>query len=297
MRFYIGLILLSACINLSWADDFKLSFSQDIINAADRQPNGLDGLALPAPEKQDTPIPIPPSEVKPIEPQEPKADEVERKQEIPPLREHSRLRVHSTHVKPVEPLDNFLPIQGESASGFFGQGALNNILAWEHDSRHAGGQDQIAVDPFEQLHDEMRLMVGEDMYAKMVWAYLDAKQLDNWIYTTINQSGVFAQNSLIVELNDYLMASLTSLGWAEPNEQNFSFERQRASHQGGEQANKVNDDQQALNDVVTTANFEKQSRFLGILKFMTLQNFLFLAIFIMAAMYTGKLFKFLIRQQ
>lgn len=297
MRFYIGLILLSGCINLSWADDFKLSFSQDIVNSADRQPSELDELPLKKPEIQDNPVPIPSAEIKPIGPQGSKSsDESEKIQASPAEREKSVSRVYPTRIKPVESNNNFLPVQRDSVSTLFGQSGLADPMRLEQ-SWHANEQGQMTVDPFDQLHDEIRLMVGEDMYAEMVWTYLDAKKLENWIYATVDQTGLFARDSLIVGLNDQLMASLTSLGLAGSNNQTLTSMGQLSVQQAARQPDPFNAAKSPVDPELMKAAFEGQSSFFQLMKYLTVGNLLYVLLSIIMLLYSGKLFKFFVRQR
>lgn len=294
MNYYFGLILLIACISLSWADDFRLSFSQEIINAADRQPDDLDGLSLPEPEKPDEQGTVTPRHEKLNPPQASAPEKDAKSEEVPESRPRPRSRVLSVRSKSFESVNNFLPIQTVQANQLlerqtFAGAHLGNA------SGHIDGQNLMAIDPLDQFHDEMRLMLGEDIYAEMVWTYLDAKQLDNWIYTTVNQSGLFAQDSLIVGLNDQLMASLTSLGFVGSDGRNLSIDESSERH--SQQPNRVDDTEKIVNDALMKAEFERNSAFFGVLKYLTLINFLYLMGFIVILVYVVKLFKFLVRQQ
>jgi hypothetical protein len=296
MRFYIGLILLSGCINLSWADDFKLSFSQDIVNSADRQPSELDELPLKKPEVQDNPIPIPSAETKLIEPRgATSSDESEKIQASPAEREKSVSRVYPTRIKPVESNNNFLPVQRDSVSTLFGQGGLADSMRlgqpW-----YANEQGQTTVDPFDQLHDEIRLMVGEDMYAEMAWTYLDAKKLENWIYATVDQTGLFARDSLIVGLNDQLMASLTSLGMAGAKSQTVASMGQLSAQRVVGQVDPFNAAKSTVDPEVMKAALEGQSGFFQVLKYLTVRNLWYAMLSMIMLIYAGKCFKFFVRQ-
>ncbi|MCK9606025.1 MAG: hypothetical protein M0R33_06185 [Methylomonas sp.] len=297
MNYYLGLILLSACISVSWADDFSLSFSREIIEAAERQPDDLDDLSLPLP-KPDDPVPLPLRQDKTNQPHASESEKTGNVQEPAVQRTRSVSRVFSAHSKSLEPVNKFLPVQDVPPNHFFGREIFADKASLENDYRHADGQNQMGIDPFELLRDEMRLTVGEDIYAKMVWTYLDAKQLDNWINTTIDQSELFAQDSLIVGLNNQLMASLTSLGLARSNGRNYLLEESlRTTRQGERQANELNGAKQIVNDALMKAEFERQSYFFGVLKYLTVGNFLYLLLSIMILAYFVKLIKFLIRQQ
>lgn len=294
MNYYFGLILLIACISLSWADDFRLSFSQEIINAADRQPDDLDGLSLPEPEKSADPVPISAKHEETSQPQASAPEKDAKSEEVSESGLRPRSRVLSVRSKSFESVNNFLPIQTVQANQFlerqtFAGAHLGNA------SGHIDGQNQMAIDPLDQFHDEMRLILGEDIYAEMVWTYLDAKQLDNWIYTTVNQSGLFAQDSLIVGLNDQLMASLTSLGFVGSDGRNLSIDESSKRH--NQQPNRVDDTEKIVNDALMKAEFERNSAFFGVLKYLTVVNFLYLMSSIVILVYVVKLFKFLIRQQ
>lgn len=293
MSYYLGLVLLSACISLSWAEDFSLTFSQEIIKAADQQPNELDGLPLSEPEKPaDTAlIPLKQEETSPPQVSEPQ--KIEKTPESPRQSVTSGLRDYSARSKQPEPVNQFLPIQAVPANQFFGQEMFADNPRLANDLLYVDGQNPLAIDPLAQLHDEMRLMVGEEVYAKMVWTYLDAKQLDDWIQTTISQSELFAEDSLIVGLNDQLMASLTSLGLAGTSGQNKPAPEPLNSRQSGE----LNPVKPAIDPLLMKADFESRSIFFGLLNYLTLGNFLYLMLSVMGLIYTGKLFKFLVRQQ
>ncbi|MCQ8129172.1 hypothetical protein [Methylomonas rivi] len=299
MNFYIGLILLSGYVNLSWADDFKLTFSQDIIEAAGQQADDLGDLALPPPEKPVNPVPIPAAQEETRQSRMTEAGKTEKQPETLEPGTRPGFRSYSARSQLSEPQNNFLPIQDVSANHFWGLGMSADNASLGNESRHAGEHNQMVNDPFAELHDEMRLLVGEDMYAKMVWTYLDVKQLDNWIYATIKQSELFARDSLIVGINDQLMVGLTSLGLVGSNDRNLAFEEQLAAgnQENGRQINGLNNAEQMINDAVMRAEFERNSSFFGVLKYLTVNNFLYLLLSVLVSVYLVKLVRFLIRQQ
>lgn len=294
MNYYIGLILLNVCISLSWADDFRLSVSKEIIEAADRPADDLDGLSLAIPEKPDESGTVSPRRENIRQPQASASESDAKSADAPESRLKSRSQLMSVRSKSHESVNNFLPIQTVQANDLLGRQTfagphLANALG------HMDGQNQMAIDPLDQFRDEMRLILGEDIYAEMVWTYLDAKQMDNWIYTTVNQSGLFAQDSLIVGLNDQLMASLTSLGLVGAGDRNLSIDESSKMH--GQQPNRAADAEKIVTDALMKAEFERNSTFFGILKYITVVNFLYLIIFLVILLYAVKLFKFLVRQQ
>lgn len=288
MSYYLGLFLLSVCISPSWAEDFSLSFSREIIKAADRQPNELDGLPSSEPEKPAGTALIPLKQEEASPPQH-----LEKIPELPRPAATPRLRDYSARSKPPEPVNKFPPIQAVPTSHFLSRGMFADNPGSANDLRYVDGQNPSAIDPLAQMHDEMRLLVGEEIYAKMVWTYLDAKQLDDWIQTTIAQSELFAGDSLIVGLNDQLMAGLATLGLTGSNGQNYSAPEQLNSRQSGE----LNQAKPSMEPVVMKAEFERRSRFFEMLNYLTIGNFFYLILSIVILVYTGKLFKFLVRQQ
>lgn len=294
MNYYIGLILLNVCISLSWADDFRLSVSKEIIEAADRPADDLDGLSLAIPEKPDESGTDSPRRENIRQPQASASENDAKSADVPESGLKSRSQLMSVRSKSHESVNNFLPIQTVQANQLLGR----QTFAGTHladTSGQVGGQNQMAIAPLDQFHDEIRLMLGEDIYAKMVWTYRDAKQLDNWIYATIDQSGLFAQDSLIVGLNDQLMASLTDLGFVGASDRNLSIDESSKSH--SQQPNRVEDTEKIVNDALMKAEFKRNSAFFGLLKYLTLMNLLYLLSSIAILVYAVKLFKFLVRQQ
>lgn len=297
MRIRIGLVMLSACISLSWADEFKLSFSQDIVNSADGQPSELDDLPVKkAAEIPSSPLPIPLPAAAPVEsPAAPKEAVSENEPARPALSEKSASRAYPATVKPAESNNRFLPIQNPTLTTLPWPGVGNDNSAWGQvwrDNQHA----PTGSDAFDQLNEEIRALIGEDMYAEMVWTYQDAKQLESWLVATIDQSGLFARDSLIVGLNDQLMARLTSWGLMESDSHAISslgrIDSQRGMEEDSPAAAKP-----ALDPELMKQTFEGQSSFFRIVKYLTISNFMYAVLTMIMLIYAGKGIRFFVRQR
>ncbi|QPK61924.1 hypothetical protein IVG45_13755 [Methylomonas sp. LL1] len=166
-----------------------------------------------------------------------------------------------------------------------------------HAAGHQAGQSPFANALFDQLHDEARLMVGEEIYAKMVWTYSDIKELDNWIYSSMSQYDLLADQSqagakAVSGLNQQLTAELVFLGLkgsdgpvlAGKGSTNVVNLESRRSMPGYAEPMLVSDS-------------ESQNAFLFILKYLTIANFLYLMVSVMAAVSLAKAFNFFIRQE
>ncbi|MCQ8105142.1 hypothetical protein NP590_13585 [Methylomonas sp. SURF-2] len=282
---------------MSWADDFKLSFSQDIVNSADGPPSELDDLPVKkAAEIPGSPLPIPLPAAAPVElPSAPKEAVSENKPARPALSEKSASRAYPAAVKPAESNNRFLPIQNPTLTTLQWPGVGNDNSAWAlawRDNQHA----PTGSDAFDQLNEELRALIGEDMYAEMVWTYQDAKQLESWLVATIDQSGLFARDSLIVGLNDQLMARLSSWGVVESDSHAISSLGRMDSRRGMEEDSPA-DAKPALDPELMKQTFEGQSSFFRIVKYLTLDNFLSAILSIILLVYAGKGIRFFIRQR
>lgn len=285
MRF-ITLVLLGCFFSLSRADEFNLNFSKDIIDAAGGRQNEFDALPLTNPEVQNSPVSPPILKEQPIESKAPPdLDAIEKKPESQVVRGKPYVK----GVKPTPPEQDFSPVQGASASSLLVPNALAKYPVPGFYPADALQMNPNASDPFDQIHDELRLLVGEDVYARMVWTYLDIKQFDNWLYATMEQYTLFAEESLLVGLNDQLMITL---GLSGPNSQHT-----KVSVRSSGSAAELGAAEAEIKNAILRADLEAQSRFFTLLKYFTVRNFFYVMLIGLVLTYTGKAFKFLVRQQ
>lgn len=296
MKCLLGSIFLLSLIGLVRAEEFSLSFSADIINSAQPAAGELDALPLTNADIQKTDAVPPISELQATESQPPVEAEADKQLDKPLYRSRpAEVRRLPGKVEAAVARNEYLPIQTVPADSFLAQYQFDKA-PWPGFYPGDDARQQLAngIDPLDQLHDEFRLLVGEDIYAQMVWAYLDVKQLDNWIYATVDQLDLFSQDSLLVGLNDKLLAGLTVKGQSTPGEQasnGFS------DWQNGMQNQRASEVKSASDQAVLKAQFESQSKFFEYIQYLTPLNLIYSVLAIIALVYAGRLVNFLVRQQ
>jgi hypothetical protein len=291
MRQFVGLILLFSLISVGQSDEFHLKFSTDIIDAATLEENSLEGLGVAQPAVKATealPVatPIPTAQPASVESDHRNDGELQNKGAgfapfLSPSEkaQQEQFNNDSMSVQTLTPGSVFIRNPWVKKPG--------------SDAYHpfdAERQSAVSGIPFDQLQNELRTLVGEDVYAQMVWTYLDAKRVDNWIYTTVGQLDLFSNQALFVGLNDQIRAGFTS---ARMDGRRDDF----GGWQNSLESLQRSDAKSMLEDAALQANFEEQSRFFAYLKYLTPMNLIYLMLIIMALIYGGKLFKFLISQR
>lgn len=290
----ISLLFISCCISSAWADEFKIEVSKDLIQTYSQPISGLeepvllkDHNQLPTEIKQDDANSVPQSS---------DSKSIQNLQDKPsPSTKTSESAVVLQRSKPKPSPIN--PLQMQSNAGLI----QRNMLAADPNlgfyPNLNANQNQSYDEFLGEMHDELRLMVGEEVYSKMAWTYLDLKRLDNWIYETTSQFALFSQQALfgnqaVVGLSDQLKAELFFMGL-------MGSDASRLQHmQMGSQVDVLQtqyETEQAIK--IAAADAEIEGRFFGILKYLTILNFVYLILAVMALVYLAKLFSFLVKQQ
>lgn len=143
------------------------------------------------------------------------------------------------------------------------------------------------------LQDDIRSMVGEDIYAKMVWMYFDLKAVDNQIYSTLEQyglgrGGVFEQQLPIV-IQDNPIQSIFALVPGNPDE---AYNPKTASIAGNESIKDVWRDRpsRALGE-----ELYQDGLFFKISEYLTVANLLYVMALWVSLKLLFKGFRFLLR--
>lgn len=289
MKRFISLVFCCCFLNPGWADEFKLEFSKDIIDAAGTQ---KDGIETPASSKvvKPNPILVPATSQGKSEPDASPLDAPEKKQVSPPQPTYTKLPAAVSRTDNSRPSDNFAPLRVSPEKVFGGLG----LQTEQADQLGGAGKNQHNLDVFDQLHDEFKLMVGDDMYTRMAWSYDSVKEVDTWLSSTLNQLTQVDGESIFVGLNDQLIANFTA-----PEQIGLPGRNTKSLEDSHADALKTPEyaARYGVNQALISVNFESQSKFFVVLKYLTLSNFLYLAVSIVALVYGGKFFRFLIKQR
>jgi hypothetical protein len=296
MKAIVSLLFISCCISSAWADEFKIEVSKDLIQTYS-QP--ISGLEEPVLQKDHNQLPI---EIKPVkansDQQSSDSKSIQNLQNKPsPPTKTSESTVVLQRSKPKQSSIN--PLQMKSNDGLMPR----NMLAADPDPdlgfypNLSANQNQSYDEFLEEMHDELRLMVGEEVYSKMAWTYLDLKRLDNWIYETTSQFALFSQQALsgnqaVVGLSNQIKAELFFMGLMGSDASRLQ------SMQLGSQVNVLQtqyETEQAIK--IAAADAEIEGKFFGVLKYLTILNFVYFILAVMAFVYIAKLFRFLVKQQ
>ncbi len=298
MKRYVALLLLSGFSKISGAEEFKLEFSKDFVDTDSQsleEASGAQPVKNPAKENNAAP-----TEVAPAKAADNKAAKPEAGQTKP-----------AAEPRPAESSDSGLPPprlpQAQATQGFgrMPNQAANSqglgLLFVDPDGDDQALPGQGVADPFTQMRDDLRLMVGDEMYSRMVWSYWDVKQLDNLIYAEMSQYDLLVQQWLadaqdIFGLNDQLRANLVLPGTTDSEAGRLrlaSLNRQHAHLQqtlsAGLSADKL--------DQVRMTGFDNQSLFFMFYQYLTFRNFFYMISSLLGFVYVARLFKFLLRQQ
>lgn len=296
MKIIISLFIISCCINLVWADEFKIDVSKELIEAYSQSLSGLEAPVLQKDPKQ-LPVEIkqgktdstsPSSDDKSIHEQQDNQSQPAKASESPVFYQIPNQKQPATN-----------PLQMQADGGFIQRSmpaADPNLGFYPH---QIVNQNPVYDDFIGEIHDELRLMVGEDVYGKMVWTYRDLKRLDNWIYETASHFALFGQQSMsgshrIVGLSNQLKADLFFLGLIGSDKGQLETLRPGSRY-----------DALSLQTVALTGQTGPiaatgtviEGRFFGILEYLTILNFVYLILAVMALVYLAKLFNFLVKQQ
>ncbi len=288
------LMIWSFVSSTSMADEFKLQFSKDFMDAESQQLDGLEKRDSAQSRDNSQPISTPPKPVNPDVFHHADSDFKQPKQNWP---DRSLTTPHFPR-RQASPEFAQSPDQAGQLFGSSGllveQGATQQLIS---------SQEQTDAESFTQLRDDLREVVGDEVYSKMIWAYQDLKALDNSIYAELSQYEVMVQEWLvevqeIFGLNDQLRAELILPDTPDAEASRLRVAAIESHHETAEDnlASRLKADR--LNqDLARAVDFENQSKLFQIVKYLTIKNFLYLLLSVVGVVYFAKFFKFLVRQQ
>jgi hypothetical protein len=290
MKRFISLAFCCCFFSSGWADEFKLEFSKDIIDAAGTQQDGIETHTSTKAVKPSNPILVSATPQGKSEPEASALDASQKKQVSPPEPIYSKQPAHSSRKDDSRPADdNFAPLRVSPDKVFGGVGLPEQF--WQANKTV---QNQQNLDIFDQLRDEFELMVGDDIYTRMVWSYDSVKEMDNWLSATFSQLTMIDGGSIFVGLNDQIIANFTA-----PEQIGMPGRNAKSLEDSHADALKTPEyaARYGVNQALVSANFESQSKFFVVLKYLTLINLLYLILTIVALVYMVKFFRFLIKQR
>ena len=292
MKRFISLAFCCCVFSPGWADEFKLEFSKDIIDAAETQQDGVQSPASSKAVKPSNPILLPATPQAKSEPDSSALDAPdapEKKQVSSPEPTYTKQPSYSSRTDYSRSSDNFAPLRVSPDKVFGGLG-----LPEQFGQASKLGQNQQNFDVFDQLHDEFKLMVGDDIYTRMAWSYDSVKELDNWLSATFSQLTHLDGGLVSVGLNDQVIANFTA-----PDQIGMPGRNAKSLEDSHADALKTPEyaARYGVNQAVISANVESQGKFLVVLKYLTLINLLYTILIIVALVYVGKFFRFLIKQR
>lgn len=295
MKRLISLVFLGVLIGQPQADEFRLNFSSDIINSAQPSKNGQDASSLTNLEKRNN-ASAPIIRESKFESREVKAGLAEKTADKPAFQSRMRenLRFPQKDGVLLAQETEFSPVQKASADSFSAQFGVNTK---SYAGFFGNGMQPVhgsGVTIYDQLHQDVRILVDDDLYARMVWAYMDIKELDNWVHAAVDQSGLFSQSAQFLGLNEQLLAGFTVLGHIDAsNQRRDAFN----DWQKGLQSQQVDEVQSVIKEASLRSDSESQGLFFSYLKYFTPLNVLYLVGGILAVYYSSRFFRFMIRQQ
>jgi len=292
----LACLLAWSFISVSLADEFKLQFSKDFIDADSQQLDSL-GQSNSAPSQDEhQPISVPPKPANITNPQNTDSNFKQPKQHLESTASDRSLSVRDFSRKQVPEFSQ----APEQAGNLFGTGLLV-----EHGTTQQliSSQEQSDAESFTQIREDLRELVGDEVYSKMICAYQDLKALDNSIYAELSQYEAIVQEWLvgvqeIFGLNDQLRAELILPETPDAKASLLRVAAIESHHEAAENnlASRLKTDR--LNqDIAMAVDFENQSKLFQIVKYLTIKNFLYLLLSVVGVVYFAKFFKFLVRQQ
>lgn len=292
----LACVLAWSFISVSLADEFKLQFSKDFIDTDSQQLDSLGQSDSASSRDERQPIPVLPKPVNNTNPQNADSNFKQPKQYFEPTASDRPLSVPDVSRKQVSEFSQ----KPNQTGNLFGTG-----LMVEHGAAQQliSNQEQSDAESFTQIREDLRELVGDEVYNKMIWAYQDLKVLDNSIYAELSQYEVMVQEWLvevqeIFGLNDQLRAELILPETPDAEASRLRVATIESFHEAAENnlASRLKADR--LNqDIAMAVDFENQSKLFQIFKYLTIKNFLYLLLSVVGVIYLGKFFKFLVRQQ
>lgn len=150
------------------------------------------------------------------------------------------------------------------------------------------------VEMLDQMHGDVRLLVGDEAYSQMAWAYFDLKGLDASISSAMRELGLVGESvsegmGVIHGLDDQLLVLLVGAGKGSIGSRSMGLQGhpdvRGESSQGGGGAQQASFDD----------NFEEKSQFFRIFKYFTFLKCLYFSLILTASYVVLKGFRFVIR--
>lgn len=301
MKAFISLICFCLYIQVSQADDFKIDFTKELIDAAEEQQNQSALSAIPSQATNGSQIRSGQEQSDSNDTQlktsaQNKDTEDEQVVKAKVDEKDKKAGVEQTKIQSVKANQYLQSILHQDSLGQFG---VDPTLGFYLTRRNV--QTQPGIDLLENIQEDLHLLLGEEAYAKMIWLYKDLKKFDNWInlvmadyelYAPHNSLGAARINGLNDQLNAdvFLRGSLTTDRGSDPQHAFYESRAGLAHHVAADLT---------LNNATTQmdVNFENESKFFFILKYLTVVNFIYLIVTLLVILYLGKLFKLLVRQK
>lgn len=297
MKVIISLFMIICSMNSAWADEFKINFAKDLIEAYSQPLSEADAPELQKNNHQLT-----------VEIKQTRTDPASTSSETEPTKKNQQDQLQPEKdseslvllKKPRQTLPVTKPLQMLGMNGFTQLTSLAADPNLGFYNNQINNQNQGYDEFLGEMHDELRFLVGEEVYGKMAWAYVDLKRLDNWIYETTNQLTLFAQPTLagsqgIVGLSNQLKADLFFLRLMRSDAGRLE------SLQQGSQVNALPSQADPLSSgqigQLVVADTALEGKFFGILKYLTILNFVYLILVVITLIYTARFFRFVVRQQ
>lgn len=297
MKLIVSLFFISCCIQFAWADEFKIDVSKELIEAYSQPITELETSVLQNDNRQSA------AEIK-----QEKTDFAPRLSDSESI---EKQRANQSQLTKSTDSPVLLQIPKQKQSMLNQQRMHREVRStqseqWATDPNLGFHSNQISKqnpsynDFLGKIHDELRFMVGEEVYGKMAWTYLDLKRLDHWIYETTSQLEIFNQQMLpgsqgLADLSNQLRADLFFWGLMG------SDTSRMPSLQYGDQITPLQTQADSTLAVqanqMTAIDAAVEGRFFGVFKYLTILNFWYLTLTIIALVYMAKLFRFLVNQQ
>jgi hypothetical protein len=293
----LACLLAWSFISVSVADEFKLQFSKDFMEAESRQLDSVSQQSSDQSPAENQPVPAQPKSANTSNTHDADYSIRQPKQNLESSAADRSLT--STDFSKTQRLSEITNMP-EKNGQLFGTGVMIEQGATQ---QLINSQEQNYAESYAQMRDDLRALVGDEVYSKMIWAYQDLKEMDASVYAELSEYEVMVQEWLIevqeiFGLNDQLRAELVLPDTPDAEDSRLRVAAIESHHDVAEDnlASRLKADR--LNqDIARAVDFENQSKLFQIIKYLTIKNLFYLLLSIVGAVYFAKFFKFLVRQQ
>lgn len=308
MKLFLIVFASFALASAGMTEEFNLLFSREIsgVDTSEFDPSGVKSL-----EKAENNTSSKPSNTQTKKNDEDgKTETAETKKPTESTESVKSTESAETKEKPnptpiTNPTQSKTPEYLKQVSPQFFQGMPggNGLGLLPYDAGRQPGFDlnENVEDPFAQMREELIALVGEDVYDKMVWTFWDLKEFDSALYAKISQYDLLIQEWVvsvqeIFGLNDQMRAEWMIFGNADAYTIRLRAESLNSQHSQMQQSVIDGLSEQRLKHA-TIADVETHSLFFNAIKYLTLNNLLYLMLFLLGLVLVAKLFRFMVRQQ